>query len=115
MNVIVAWGDGNIDYHRSNYKTYSHSFVQLSSAEIPTSESSFFSLHGWFLFIFWTIFAFVGFVFIRYFKYRNFAVIIHVVLMSSVVLITFIFVLLQSKKFFKRQYHQIIYIKYNLK
>lgn len=91
--MIFAWGNGTIDYHQSNYKLSKINIENHSVKDLSLSNHIYWNWHHWGLSSCWSIFSSIGLIFVRYFKYRNFSVLIHTIVMGMISLYTIAFAL----------------------
>lgn len=86
--LIMAWGDGSLQFHGDNRRILSLTISSTSSSDIvdggsngtnTTTPSNFdlFSLHGISLIIVWTVFNFFGYISARFLKHRSWWVWVH--------------------------------------
>lgn len=84
--LIVAWGNGLLNYHKSNYIFSAFQLIIPSNDTNTTDDNStsdnsttpdtgyqfsFFDLHGYSLIILWTVFNFLGYISARFLKHHK--------------------------------------------
>lgn len=76
QNIVLAWGQGTLQYHGGNYKKLSMT-VSEGGDDPVVKEFDFFALHGIILIVLWVAFNFVGYIASRFMRHHKWGMWLH--------------------------------------